>query len=262
MEVHHPPHIHHDKKKWTAYLLEFLMLFLAVTLGFFAENLREHNVEKRKGKQLVVALKDDLVKDTTKLSGLINKYTPLHNAWADSFALFTDSLPLAGNEKKISEALINATFWGLYQPPEVALSLLKNSASFNLVENTRVKTAIIELASVITTYTKYSEFIGAVEHSLDTSCLLIISIKDGLTLLYSLQARNTGDTVNTLGFIKNTDVPADIRFITYDKVIFANFRRKLDQVTYLLNDMNFQYMTILTFEKKLLKVIREEYPGL
>jgi hypothetical protein len=262
MEVHHHPHSHPHQKKWTSYLLEFLMLFLAVTLGFFAENIREHKVEKRKGKQLIVSLNSDVVKDTAKLSGLINVYTPMHNAWADSFNLFTDSLPIAGNEKKISEALINATYWGLYQPPEIALSLIKNSASFNLIENTRIKTAIMELTSFITTYTKYSEFIGAVEHSLDTSSLSFLSKKDALNLLYRLQARNSSDTVNIIGFINSTDVPVDIKFKTYEKSVFENYRSKLDQVTYLLNDMNFQYMSILTFVKKLLKVIHEEYPDL
>ena len=38
MEVHkHPHHVTH-KKKWAEYLLEFFMLFLAVFLGFLAEN--------------------------------------------------------------------------------------------------------------------------------------------------------------------------------------------------------------------------------
>ena len=37
MEVHkHPHHVTH-KKKWGEYVLEFLMLFLAVFLGFLAE---------------------------------------------------------------------------------------------------------------------------------------------------------------------------------------------------------------------------------
>src|SRR5947199_611234 len=45
MEVHkHPHHVTH-KKKWGEYLLEFFMLFLAVFLGFLAENLRESQVE-------------------------------------------------------------------------------------------------------------------------------------------------------------------------------------------------------------------------
>ena len=41
MEVHH--HSHHPKK-WKEYLTEFLMLFLAVSMGFVAENLREKHV--------------------------------------------------------------------------------------------------------------------------------------------------------------------------------------------------------------------------
>lgn len=38
MEIHYHPH--HSKKKWTGYLWEFLMLFLAVTLGFFVHNVK------------------------------------------------------------------------------------------------------------------------------------------------------------------------------------------------------------------------------
>src|SRR5436853_6339027 len=40
MEVHHHPHV--EKKSFKEYLLEGLMIFIAETLGFFAESLREH----------------------------------------------------------------------------------------------------------------------------------------------------------------------------------------------------------------------------
>src|SRR5215210_6733179 len=43
MDVHH--HTHTPRKKWTHYLFEFFMLFLAVFCGFIAENFREHIVE-------------------------------------------------------------------------------------------------------------------------------------------------------------------------------------------------------------------------
>jgi len=50
MEVHkHPHHVMH-KKKWGEYLLEFLMLFLAVFLGFVAKSLRGScGAKNRKG---------------------------------------------------------------------------------------------------------------------------------------------------------------------------------------------------------------------
>ena len=41
MEVHkHPHHVIH-KKKWGEYLLEFLMLFLSVFLGFVTESIKK-----------------------------------------------------------------------------------------------------------------------------------------------------------------------------------------------------------------------------
>src|SRR5436305_10606688 len=63
MEVH--SHTHTERKKWTHYLLEFLMLFLAVTLGFFVENLREHYVEHSRAKEFAALMIEDLKKDTS-----------------------------------------------------------------------------------------------------------------------------------------------------------------------------------------------------
>jgi hypothetical protein len=67
MEVHHPRHISH-KKKWSEYLLEFFMLFFAVTLGFFAENQREHFVEKERAHQFMESFMEDLTKDKIEMA--------------------------------------------------------------------------------------------------------------------------------------------------------------------------------------------------
>ena len=68
MEVHkHPHHVMH-KKKWTEYLLEFFMLFLAVFLGFVAENIRETSVNKEKEIHYMQNMVADLKADTTDLN--------------------------------------------------------------------------------------------------------------------------------------------------------------------------------------------------
>ena len=64
MEVH--AHTHTPRKKWTHYFWEFLMLFLAVTLGFFVENQREHYVEHQREKQYMRSMIEDLVQDTAE----------------------------------------------------------------------------------------------------------------------------------------------------------------------------------------------------
>src|SRR5450432_2802919 len=65
MEVHHHPDLHHKPQKWKEYFLEFLMIFLAVTLGFFAENIREHFTDKEKAKQSIETIITAIASDTT-----------------------------------------------------------------------------------------------------------------------------------------------------------------------------------------------------
>jgi hypothetical protein len=73
MEVHHPHHPTH-KKKWSEYILEFVMLFAAVTLGFFAENVREHQVIEHKTQQNLQSVILDLKKDSVLIKDIIKEY--------------------------------------------------------------------------------------------------------------------------------------------------------------------------------------------
>ena len=71
MEVHH--HSHHPKK-WKEYITEFLMLFAAVTLGFFAENKREHYVEREREHHYMQSFYEDLKRDTTEMAAVRRHY--------------------------------------------------------------------------------------------------------------------------------------------------------------------------------------------
>src|SRR5574338_301743 len=77
MEVHHHPHIDsdsHRKKSFKEYFLEFLMIFLAVTLGFFAETVREKISEHKLLKEYAASLVKDLELDTSQLHTYRNYY--------------------------------------------------------------------------------------------------------------------------------------------------------------------------------------------
>src|ERR1700722_5046032 len=71
MEVHHHPDLHHKPKKFKEYLLEFLMIFLAVTMGFLAESLREHFGDKGKEREYVASLVQNLRDDTAMFHDVI-----------------------------------------------------------------------------------------------------------------------------------------------------------------------------------------------
>ncbi len=95
MEVHHHPHV--EKKRFKEYFLEFLMIFLAVTLGFFAENVREHFDEEKTTKQYLEDFRQEL---------LHNKN--LYHSYDSFFALkipVTDSLIKIFTNKKENDDL-------------------------------------------------------------------------------------------------------------------------------------------------------------
>src|SRR5579862_7702313 len=73
MEVHHHPQV--EKKNFKEYFLEFLMIFLAVTMGFFAESLRDYFGDREKENKYVYSLAEDLKKDTASLHYSLRRLT-------------------------------------------------------------------------------------------------------------------------------------------------------------------------------------------
>jgi hypothetical protein len=71
MEVHHHPEV--DKKGLKEYLLEGVMIFIAVTMGFFAESLREHVNERHTEKEYMIAMARDLAIDTSRINTVIKQ---------------------------------------------------------------------------------------------------------------------------------------------------------------------------------------------
>ncbi|MEO6404584.1 MAG: hypothetical protein ABIO32_03785 [Ferruginibacter sp.] len=255
MEVHkHPHHVTH-KKKWGEYLLEFLMLFLAVYLGFVAENIREHNVEKKNEKEMIAALYNDIKVDTSNLNIIINKYMPEHENWEDSAQIFISSLQIKGNEKKIARAMMNATNWNLYVPPQVSFDILKSSGNFKFISNENVKHGIIKMNSLLNNYIIYSQFVVATEHLVDTTTAGIIPRRP----LQYLIAKAYEKTNASYGSITGEDVPEITMFKTYDKARFDNFLQKIDQVDYLLHDLFGLYKSILKEETILVDLLNKEY---
>ena len=86
MEVHHHPDLHHKPKKWKEYFLEFLMIFLAVTMGFFAESLRENINNKERLHNYIESLVSDLKSDLEMYKSSI-AFNNIHKEMIDSIII-------------------------------------------------------------------------------------------------------------------------------------------------------------------------------
>ena len=148
MEVHHHPHLasgetHTPRKKWTHYFWEFLMLFLAVTLGFFVENQREHYIEHQREKQFIKSLFNDIISDTANIAKIINART-VKEQMLDSISNMMNSPRPANFIKQIYPyaVLIGRTLPYRFVPNDGTMQQLKNSGALRLIRNRAVVDSI------------------------------------------------------------------------------------------------------------------------
>ena len=145
MEVHHHPDLHHKPKKWKEYFLEFLMIFIAVTLGFFAESYREHIVEKDREEVYMKNMLEDLKKDTAN----INIAVKGNRFFVAGIDTLLDLLSNPQNDsiyqrKLFITSLINTYYYMPIQFSELTISQLKYSGNFRLIRNHDVANAILQ----------------------------------------------------------------------------------------------------------------------
>src|SRR6185369_5780116 len=142
MEVH--AHSHTERKKWTHYLWEFLMLFLAVFCGFLAENWREHIVEHQREKVLMKSMLKDIHADTVFFSQMIKGISDYNNHIDSLIAIINNSPDWNQSAKEIyqQQVWINLYYKAVYS--DRTIMQLKNSGNFRLIRNTSVSDAIIQ----------------------------------------------------------------------------------------------------------------------
>ena len=141
MEVHH--HAHTPRKKWSHYFWEFLMLFLAVTLGFFVENQREHYIEHQREKQFVTSLFNDIKADTANVARIIIART-VKEQMLDSVSLMMNSPSPDNFTKQIYPyaVLIGRTLPYRFVPNDGTMQQLKNSGALRLIRKRKVVDSI------------------------------------------------------------------------------------------------------------------------
>ena len=138
-------HAHHLHKApgrgWRHYFFEFFMLFLAVFCGFLAENQREHIVERKREKQYMQNLLQDLERDSTALAREIDLRNR-KSMRADSLILELDSAEKIRNTANIYLHTYYLTSLRSFGYSNVTIEQLKNSGSMRLIREKRVADSI------------------------------------------------------------------------------------------------------------------------
>ncbi len=156
MEVH--PHTHTvpiaiGRKKFTHYLWEFLMLFLAVFCGFLAEYQLEHVIEKQKARQYIVSFYEDLKTDTARYSYLIITYKDKITALATRKECFEDLKRGNKSDSCLANLFENSNFFPDLVYTDRTLQQLKNAGGLRLLNQSDAD-SILVYDNLLRAYTK------------------------------------------------------------------------------------------------------------
>jgi hypothetical protein len=137
MEVHHHPQLDHSPKPIKEYLLEGFMIFIAVMMGFIAENIREYIDNNEQVKHLTSQLVQDLRADTAQLQS--------HRLDEDSILMYNDTLltllrqPLAkADTRRIQKMAARSHSMWLFHPSAGAIAAIKNQLHLKQFSNSDI----------------------------------------------------------------------------------------------------------------------------
>jgi hypothetical protein len=140
MVVHH--HAHTERKKWTHYFWEFLMLFLAVFCGFLAENQREHMVEHQREKQYMESMLSDLSADTATLTNGIPLKLRRIGAIDSVFLFFKEHPGAKTISGQLFRTIRRTNFDARFIRNVITINQLKNAGGMRLVRNKQIADSI------------------------------------------------------------------------------------------------------------------------
>lgn len=141
MDVHHHSHLPHQSKPWKQYLTEGLMIFVAVTLGYAAENIRHHYIEEKKTIANVQNLYKDLKNDSLAFTVLLS----IRSTQDSCFEIISRLYEQKQIEQDIPTVYAAHSFIGIRVMPvmnTMALDQIKNSSALNYIEDEKLRQEI------------------------------------------------------------------------------------------------------------------------
>jgi hypothetical protein len=246
MEVH--THSHTERKKWTHYLWEFLMLFLAVFCGFLAEYQLEHTIEHSREKQYIQSMIEDVEKDTASLDLVIN-YHAVIIPGLDSLCLqcykfennYTDIKNLYRLHKKYGPSADEYIEFN-----DKTLAQLKNAGGMRLIRNKTVADSITLYDNRIKKIKSFEGIYGDVNAN---------SYYLSLKLFNRFYYRT--DTVNSA--ISPADGSFNIALVNNDKKMIIEYGNTVESLKSVLIDYVFLLKQTKLQASNLIQTLKKEY---
>jgi hypothetical protein len=247
MEVHHHPNLHHQPKPWKEYLLEGLMIFLAVTMGFFAENLRESITDGRKVHEYMQSMVSDLRSDTTSYKTSID----FNREYGKMIDTIINSVNTNKNDKMKVYVMARTLTMGasIISPNAKTFEQMKSGGAMRLVSDQRVADSI---ASYYQWVKKFDYWSDLQRQRINDLCNVNDKIFNAATFYdIAQQLQNPGKAI--------VNLKSKTNFISSDPVAINSVLMRYQYYYGMLNIMNKNAAMAASQAAILIKLLKKEY---
>ncbi len=252
MEVHHHPQV--EKKGFMEYFLEFLMIFLAVTMGFFAENIRENIANHQREKEYINSFLEDLRSDSAFLNTSISTLIPYHVVWMDSIVHLLQMPGVRDKNREIYQAFITATAWTYdFHPTERTLSQL-HSEGFYLIRNAEASKAISNLEDHYKLFSRAETLFQNMQNDIDVAAYAFAD--PNITgYLFAKGFKN-----NKIFTLQLADIPATVPITSTNKDTLTIYTNKIKKYSfYLQAAIKADYINLSQELNTTIDILKKEY---
>ncbi|MEQ8925166.1 MAG: hypothetical protein RLO81_05095 [Fulvivirga sp.] len=236
-------------KHWKKYLLEFVMLFLAVFLGFVAENYRREIFSKSLERKYIKSLIEDTRADKKYLSQIIKSNT-LRQSYLDS--LSKSCFSFNGQDSTVKElylyyvVVLNRP--DFFVPNELTMAQLKNAGGMSLINNESAVKAILTYDLQKSLVKNQEEYYENYHNK---------AINTGLKIFYNQKVRTAWNFIKEKDSVQLSTM--EFKFISNGESLVSQFGNEIDMFSGIVN-----YYTVLLEDSKskadsLIMILEKQY---
>jgi hypothetical protein len=145
MEVHHP---HHPPKSLKDYASEFIVIFVALTLGFIVENQREHYIEGLREKELAHSLYLETQADSVELAAIIPYRIKKESYLNELYENYTGDVDDTLQQKRFQVAQfigVNGNSQILFEPRSAILRQLESAGMLRYFKDEAIQADLLKI---------------------------------------------------------------------------------------------------------------------
>jgi len=231
-------------KRWNVYLIEFALIFLAVTLGFFAESIREKMGDEEKELEFIHSMIEDARMDSVHIEACLVANQRRVKALDSLAQVLTDYHP----EKTPDTEIYRLFKFGLYHPDfitptERTITQLKFAGGMRLLRKKPAAEAIVLYDDMVKNLIDQQAFYEKYQNSAIDESVNLFNYK-----YFGFKATNKGKPI-----------PKDSRLLQHDPRKLIEFGNRVNMYMAIVRFYNVRLEEMKQQSSLLIKTLRTEY---